>query len=78
MILRISYKDHVTNEEVREKTQWTVGPYGDLTIVQRRKLQWYGQVSQNDNNYSAEDNQCLRCVADRHAGRELVQVGRIK
>ena len=39
MILRISYKDHVTNEEVREKTQWTVGPYGDLTIVKRRKLQ---------------------------------------
>ena len=44
-LIRISYKDHVTNEEVREKTQWTVGPYEDLTIVQRRKLQWYGHIS---------------------------------
>ena len=45
-ILRISYKDHVTNEEVRDKTQQAIGPYEDiLTIVKRRKLQWYGHVS---------------------------------
>ena len=35
-ILRISYKDHVTNEE---------GSHEDLlTIVKRQKLQWYGHV----------------------------------
>ena len=45
-ILRISYKDHVTNEEVRAKIQQAVGPHEDLlTIVKRRKLQWYGHVS---------------------------------
>ena len=45
-ILHISYKDHVTNEEVRDKIQQAVGPYEDLlTIVKRRKLQWYGHVS---------------------------------
>ena len=45
-ILRISYKDHVTNEEVRGKIQQTIGPHKDLlTIVKRRKLQWYGHVS---------------------------------
>ena len=40
-VLHISYKDHVTNEEVRAKIQQAIGPYEDLlTIVKRRKLQW--------------------------------------
>ena len=43
-ILRISYKDQVTNEEVRAKIQQAIGPHEDLTIVKRRKLQWYGHV----------------------------------
>ena len=44
-ILRISYKDHVTNEEARFKIQQAIGPHEDLlTIVKGRKLQWYGHV----------------------------------
>ena len=40
-ILRISYKDHVTNEEVRANNQQAIAPHEDLlTIVKRRKLQW--------------------------------------
>ena len=40
-----SYKDHVTNEEVHAKIQQAIGPHEDLlTIVKRRKLQWYGHV----------------------------------
>ena len=47
-ILRISYKDHVTNEEVRAKIQQAIGPNEDfLTIVKRRKLQLYGHVSRS-------------------------------
>ena len=47
-ILRISYKDNVTNEEVRAKIQQAIGPHEDLlTIVKRRKLQWYGHVSRS-------------------------------
>ena len=47
-VLRISYKDHVTNEEVCAKIQQTIGPHEDLlTIVKRRKLQWYGHVSRS-------------------------------
>ena len=39
-ILHISYKDHVTNEEVRAKIQQAIGPHEDLlTIIKRRKLQ---------------------------------------
>ena len=47
-ILRISYKDHATNEEVCAKIQQAIGPQEDLlTIVKRRKLQWYGHVSRS-------------------------------
>ena len=47
-ILRISYKDHFTNEEVRAKIQQATGPHEDiLTTVKRRKLQWYGHVSRS-------------------------------
>ena len=41
-----SYKDHVTNEEVRAKIQQAIGPREDLLIiVKRRKLLWYDYVS---------------------------------
>ena len=47
-ILHISYEDHVTNEEFRAKIQQATGPHEDLlTIVERRKLQWYGHVSRS-------------------------------
>ena len=47
-ILHISYKDHVTNEEVHAKIQQAIGPHEDLlTIVKRRKLQRYGDVSRS-------------------------------
>ena len=46
-ILHLSYKDHVTNEEVRAKILQAVGPHEDLTIVKRHKLQWYGHVSRS-------------------------------
>ena len=45
---RISYKDHVANEEVCAKIQQAIGPHEDpLTIVKRRKLKWYEQVSRS-------------------------------
>ena len=47
-ILHISYKDHATNEEVCAKIQQAIGSHEDLlTIVKRRKLQWYGHVSRS-------------------------------
>ena len=47
-ILSISYKDHVTNEEVRAKIQQAIGPHEALlTIVKRRKLQWYVHISRS-------------------------------
>ena len=47
-LLRISYKDHVTNEKICAKIQLAIGTHEDLlTIVKRRKLQWYGHVSRS-------------------------------
>ena len=47
-ILHISYKDHVTNEEIGANIQQTIEPLEDLLrIVKRRKLQWYGHVSRS-------------------------------
>jgi hypothetical protein len=47
-ILHISYKDHVTNEEVRKRIKAAIGPYEDLlTIVKKRKLKWYGHITRS-------------------------------
>ena len=38
-LLNISYKDHITNEEVRRKIQAAIGEYDELlTLVKKRKL----------------------------------------
>ena len=45
-LLNISYKDHVTNEEVRRKIQAAIGEYDELlTPIMKRKLRWFGHVS---------------------------------
>ena len=38
-LLGISYKEHITNEEVKTRIGNAIGPHGDLlTSVKRRKL----------------------------------------
>ena len=47
-LLNISYKDHVTNEEVRNRIQNATGMHDDLlTMVKKRKLRWYGHISRS-------------------------------
>ena len=47
-LLNISYKDHVTNEEVRNRIQNAIGVHDDLlTMVKKRKLRWYGNISRS-------------------------------
>ena len=44
-LLNISYKDHVTNEEVRSKIQAAIGKYGELlTLFKKEKLRWFCHV----------------------------------
>ena len=48
MIMLISYKYHVINKDVCAKKKQAVRPHKDLlTIVKKRKLQWYGHVSRS-------------------------------
>ena len=47
-LLNISYKNHVTNEEVRRKIQTAIGEYDELlTLVKKRRLRWFGHVSRS-------------------------------
>ena len=47
-LLNISYKDYLTNEEVRRKIQAANSEYGELlTLVKKWKLRWYGHVSRS-------------------------------
>ena len=47
-LLNISYKDHVTNEEVRRKIQAAIGEYDEFpTLVKKRKVRLFGHVSRS-------------------------------
>ena len=47
-LLSISYKDHVTNEEVCNRIQSAIGVHDDLlTMVKKRKRKWYGLISRS-------------------------------
>ena len=47
-LLGISYRDHITSEEVKARTGNAIGPYEDLlTSVKRCKLKWYGHVTRS-------------------------------
>ena len=56
-ILRISYKDHVTNEEVRAKIQQAIGPHEDLTIEKRRKLRSCLSIIRSGQNHLARHDE---------------------
>ena len=46
-LLNISCKDHVTNEEVRNRIQNTIGVHDDLIMVKKWKLRWYGHIARS-------------------------------
>ena len=42
MLLNTSYKDNITNKEVRRKIKASIGEYDELlTKVKKRKLRWF-------------------------------------
>ena len=47
-LVNVSYKDHVTNKEVRRKILAAIGEYDELlTLVKNRKLRWFGHGSRS-------------------------------
>ena len=48
-LLGISYKDKITNIEVKERIRNSIGKYEELLCtIKRRKLKWYGHVSRSN------------------------------
>ena len=44
----ITYRDHISNEEVRNRTRQAIGPHEDLlTTVKQRKMKWYGHITRS-------------------------------
>ena len=72
---KIPRKDYVADEEVRAKIQQAVGPHKDfLTIVKRRKLQWYGHVSRSSGLAKTFLQGAVK--GGRRQGRQKKEVGR--
>ena len=45
-VFGISFRDRITNEDVRNRVRAVIGPHDDLlSIVKTRKLRWYGHVT---------------------------------
>ena len=72
-LLSISYKNHLTNEEVQRKIQAAIGKYDELlTLVTKRKLRWFGYVSRS----SGSANTILHGIVEgkrkkKHAEEEV-------
>ncbi|GFO10829.1 UDP-glucuronosyltransferase 2a1-like [Plakobranchus ocellatus] len=53
-LLKISHKEHISNAEARKRIRRTIGPYTDfLTLVKRRKLNWYGHITRSSSHAKA-------------------------
>ena len=72
-LLNISYKDHVTNEEVRRKIQAATGEYDEfLTLVKKRKLRWFGK----DNPTGHSERKKKKRQTEEEEGRQYQRVDR--
>ena len=66
ILLGISYRDYVTNEEVRNTIRYAIGPYEYLiTTVRKRKMVW-------------AHNKINRICKDDPTGQDKVPGGRRK
>ena len=78
-LLNISYKDHVTNEEVRRKIQAAIGEYDELlTLVKKRKLRWFGHVFwfSKDNPTGHSERKKKKRQTEEEVGRQYQRVDR--
>ena len=79
-LLNISYKDHVTNEEVHRKIQAVIGEYDELlTLVKKRKLRWFGHVSRSyglaKKSYRAQSKEKEKEADRRRGGKTISKSG---
>ena len=57
-LLGISYRDHITYEDVKARIGNTIGPYENLlTSVKRRKMKCYGHVTRSYREQFKEEDE---------------------
>ena len=77
MLLNISYKDHVIIEELRRKIQAAIGQYDELlTLVEKRKLRWFGHVSSKENPTGHSERKEKKRQTEEKVGRQYQTVDR--
>ena len=48
-LLGVSYKDHISNKQIRTMIRQEIGHYDDLlATVKKRKLEWYGHIMRSN------------------------------
>ena len=76
-LLNISYKDPITNEEVRRKIQAAIAEYDELlTQLKKRKLRWFGHVSRSSGSAKTIIQVTLKRKRRREVGRQHQRVDR--
>ena len=73
-ILHISYKDHVTNDEVRAKIQQAIGPHEDLTIAETQTaVVWscFPSIRSGQNHLARHGEKEEEDKADRGRGEKI-------
>ena len=81
-LLNISYRGHVTNEEVRREIQAAIGEYDELlTLIKKRKLRWFGHVSRSsglakDNPAGHSERKKKKRQTEEEVGRQYQRVDR--
>ena len=68
-LLGISYRDHITNDTVRDRISQAIGPYDDiLTTVKKRNLKWFGHVSRSSGLANTISQETVQ--GERRRGRQ--------
>ena len=76
-LLNISYKDHVTNEEVRRKIQTAIGEYEELlTLVKKRKLRCFKVFWSSKDNSTGHSERKKKKRQTEEVGRQYQRVDR--
>ena len=80
-LLNISYKNHVTNEEVHRKIQAAIGEYDELlNLVKKRKLRWFPCLKvfwfSKDNPTGHSERKKKKRQTEEEVGRQYQRVDR--
>ena len=74
MVLNISYKDHITNEETCKKIQAAIGEHDELlSMVRKWKLTCFGYVSKSFELAKRKEKE--KEVDRRRGGKTLLKSG---